>query len=198
MNVCHCSLLGHLRFSLVENSSPTSHYPVEIGDQRLHTYAIKFELYEILRPMDQIDRKILNYLQRDASIRNVDLADRVGLAPSSCLRRVRNLWKEGIISGSVVLTDSEKMGRNVKCIVSVKLFDHGNDARENWLALLGQESAVSQVYSVSGETDAVVFLSLANMKEFQELSQVLFAGNPNVIQFVTQFVLEEHKFELAQ
>ncbi len=147
--------------------------------------------------MDQIDRKILDYLQRDASIRNVDLADRVGLAPSSCLRRVRNLWKQGIITRSVVLTDSEKMGRNVKAIVSVKLVDHGNDAREDWLASLAEERAVSQVYSVSGETDAIVFLTLANMGEFQELSQKLFAGNSNVFQFVTQFILEEHKFELA-
>lgn len=147
--------------------------------------------------MDKIDRKILDYLQRDASIRNVDLADRVGLAPSSCLRRVRKLWKAGIITRSVVLTDGEKMGRNVKAIVSVKLVDHGNDARENWLASLKRERAVSQVYSVSGEADAVIFMTLANMREFQELSQSLFSSDPNVVQFVTQFVLEEHKFELA-
>lgn len=147
--------------------------------------------------MDRIDRKILDYLQRDASIRNVELADRVGLAPSSCLRRVRNLREKGIIIGSVVLTDGEKMGRNVKAIVSVKLFDHGTDALKDWLASLAKERAVSQAYSVSGETDAVVFLTLANMKEFQELSRSLFAGNPNVVQFVTQFVLEEHKFEFA-
>ena len=147
--------------------------------------------------MDKIDRKILDFLQRDASIRNVELADRVGLAPSSCLRRVRNLWQQGVITRAVVLTDGERMGRNVKCIVNVKLVDHGNDARKSWLASLAEERAVSQVYSVSGETDAVVFLTLANMKEFQDLSQSLFAGNPNVLQFVTQFVLEEHKFDLA-
>lgn len=147
--------------------------------------------------MDQIDRKILEYLQRDASIRNVDLADRVGLAPSSCLRRVRHLWEKGVITRSVVLTDAEKMGRNVKAIVSVKLVDHGNEARKDWLASLERERAVSQVYSVSGETDAVVLLALANMKEFQDISQTLFASDPNVFQFVTQFVLEEHKFELA-
>ncbi|USG60095.1 Lrp/AsnC family transcriptional regulator [Sneathiella marina] len=147
--------------------------------------------------MDSIDRKILDSLQKDASIKNVDLADRVGLAPSSCLRRVRNLWKAGIITGSVVLTDGEKMGRNVKAIVSVRLFDHGNDARKEWLNALIQERAVSQAYSVSGETDAVIFLTLANMSEFQELSQRLFSGDPNVFQFVTHFVMEEHKFDLA-
>ncbi|MBL1421644.1 MAG: Lrp/AsnC family transcriptional regulator [Alphaproteobacteria bacterium] len=147
--------------------------------------------------MDQIDRKILDILQQDASIRNVDLADRVGLAPSSCLRRVRILWQSGIITRSVILTDAEKMGRHVKAIVSVKLVDHGNDAREDWLESLTKERAVSQVYSVSGEMDAVVILTLANMKEFQELSQSLFASNSNVFQFVTQFVLEELKFDMS-
>lgn len=168
-----------------------------MGDRRWQGIAIKFEYCGICKPLDQIDRKILDYLQRDASIRNVDLAARVGLAPSSCLRRVRNLWDAGIIVRSVVLTDSEKMGRNVKAIVSVKLVDHGIDACKDWLASLAEERAVSQVYTVSGEMDAVVFLTLANMKEFQDLSQSLFAGNPNVFQFVTQFVLEENKFELA-
>lgn len=152
---------------------------------------------KFLAPMDPIDRKILDHLQRDATIRNVDLADRVGLAPSSCLRRVRNLWKTGVITRSVVLTDAEKMGRNVKAIVSVKLVDHGNAARAGWLAGLNREPAVSQVYSVSGESDAVILLTLANMREFQDLSQRLFASDPNVFQFVTQFVLEEHKFDLA-
>lgn len=147
--------------------------------------------------MDQIDRKILDCLQQDASIRNVDLADRVGLAPSSCLRRVRILWKSGVITRSIILTDSEKMGRHVKAIVSVKLVDHGNDALEDWLVLLADERAVSQAYSVAGEMDAVVILTLANMKEFQILSQRLFAGNANVFQFVTQFVLEELKFDMA-
>lgn len=187
----------HLLVFMAERSSQTSHIPIEIGDRKWQAFAIKFERSEIWTLMDQIDRKILDHLQRDASMRNVDLADRVGLAPSSCLRRVRNLWKEGIITRSVVLTDGEKMGRNLKAIVSVKLVDHGNDACKDWLASLSKERSVSQVYSVSGETDAVVFLTLANMKEFQELSQNLFAGDPNVFQFVTQFVLEEHKFELA-
>lgn len=147
--------------------------------------------------MDRIDRKILDQLQRDASIRNVDLAGRVGLAPSSCLRRVRNLWKSGVITRSIVLTDGEKMGRGIKAIVSVKLNDHGDAAREGWLTALKAEPAVSQAYTVSGENDAVIFLTLATMRELQDLSQKLFAADPNVVRFVTQFVLEEHKFDLA-
>jgi len=147
--------------------------------------------------MDRIDRKILNYLQQDASIANNDLADRVGLAPSSCLRRVRQLKNAGVITRTIALTDPEKMGRNLKAIVTIKLADHGTSARKNWLRILDDESAVSQVYVVSGETDIVVILILAHMREFQEISRRLFSENKNVIQFQSLFVLEEHKFNLA-
>ncbi len=147
--------------------------------------------------MDRIDRKILDNLQQDASIANNDLADRVGLAPSSCLRRVRQLKNSGIITRTIALTDPEKMGRNLKVIVTIKLADHGASARKNWLKFLNDESAVSQVYVVSGETDIVVMLTLSHMREFQEVSQKLFSENINVIQFQSLFVLEEHKFNLA-
>lgn len=147
--------------------------------------------------MDRIDRKILDVLQADASIRNVELADRVGLAPSSCLRRVRRLWETGVIKRSVVLTDGEKMGRNLRAVVSVKLADHRSTSQKEWMAKLKREPAVAQVYSVSGETDTIIIFNLTSMQNFQDLSQTLLDGEPNVIQYLTNFVLEEHKFETA-
>ncbi len=147
--------------------------------------------------MDRIDRKILALLQKDASIANNALAERVGLAPSSCLRRVRQLKSDGIIARIVALTDPKKMGRALKSIVTVRLADHGKSARKDWLARLNQESAVSQVYAVSGETDIVIVLNLTDMEEFQALSERLLADDENVVQFTTMFVLEQHKFELS-
>lgn len=147
--------------------------------------------------MDRIDLKILAILQEDASIANNDLADRVGLAPSSCLRRVRQLKARGIITRTIALTDPKKVGRALKAIITVRLADHGKTARRGWLGDLDDEKAVSQVYSVSGETDVVVVLNLADMDEFQDLSERLLSDNQNVIQFTTMFVLEQHKFELA-
>lgn len=147
--------------------------------------------------MDHIDKNILALLQKDASIANNDLADLVGLAPSSCLRRVRRLKADGIITRTIALTDPKKMGRALKAIVTVKLADHGKTARRDWLADLDQEMAVSEVYSVSGETDVVVMLSLTGMDEFQQLSERAFSDNENVVQFTTMFVLEQHKLDLA-
>ncbi|WP_282609550.1 Lrp/AsnC family transcriptional regulator [Pelagibius sp. Alg239-R121] len=147
--------------------------------------------------MDRIDRKILNLLQADASIRNNDLADRVGLAPSSCLRRVRQLKDAGVITKTIVLTDPEQLGRGIKAIVTLKLADHGLEARRDWLQQVVEEPTVSQFYGVSGETDMVAILKVGSMKVFQEVSKRLFASDPNVVQYVSLFVLEEHKFDLA-
>ena len=133
--------------------------------------------------MDRIDRKILSQLQKDASIANNDLADLVGLAPSSCLRRVRQLKKKGVITGVVALTDPKKMDCPLKAIVTIKLADHGVKARKQWLTDMKTEAAISQIYSVSGETDTVVIMNLTDMEEFQELSQRLFAEDENVLQY---------------
>ena len=147
--------------------------------------------------MDRIDRKILDLLQADASIRNNDLADQVGLAPSSCLRRVRQLKDAGIITKTIALTDPEQLGRGIKAIVTLKLADHGLEARRDWLQQVVAEPAVSQFYGVSGETDMVAVLKVGSMQEFQEASKRLFASDKNVVQYVSLFVLEEHKFDLA-
>ncbi|MEM8798118.1 MAG: Lrp/AsnC family transcriptional regulator [Pseudomonadota bacterium] len=147
--------------------------------------------------MDRIDRNILTLLQKDASISNNDLADLVGLAPSSCLRRVRQLKKDGVITKVIALTDPKKMNRPLKAIVTVKLTDHGVAARRDWLKEMECEPAISQVYSVSGETDTVIMMNLTDMEEFQGLSQRLFAEDDNVLQYQSLFVLEQHKFDLA-
>ena len=147
--------------------------------------------------MDRIDRKILSILQQDASIANNDLAGRVALAPSSCLRRVRRMKADGIITRTIVLTDPKKIGRALKAIITVRLADHGKAARRDWLGDLDKEDAVSQVYSVSGETDFVIVLNLTDMDEFQCLSERLFSDNKNVTQYTTLFALEQHKFDLA-
>lgn len=147
--------------------------------------------------MDRIDRKILTQLQKDASIANNELADLVGLAPSSCLRRVRQLKKQGVITDLIALTDPKKMERPLKAIITVKLVDHGVAAQKEWLAIMKNETAISQIYSVSGETDTVIMMNLADMEEFQELSQRLLAQDENVLQYQSLFVLEQHKFDLA-
>jgi len=75
--------------------------------------------------MDRIDRKILNLMQRDASRTNADIADEVGLSPSTCLRRVQRLRKTGVIEKIVAILNPSRAGRGIKALVTVELKLHG-------------------------------------------------------------------------
>ena len=68
--------------------------------------------------LDRIDLKILDLLQEDNQITNLDLAERVGLSPPPCLRRVRRLRQLGVITGNVALVDPAKLGRTITAFVA--------------------------------------------------------------------------------
>ncbi|KXF75755.1 AsnC family transcriptional regulator [Paramesorhizobium deserti] len=143
--------------------------------------------------MDRIDRHLLKLLQEDASRTNADLAEEVGLSPSSCLRRIRRLKSTGVISRIVALLNPAKAGRGMKAIVMVELERHGEQHVRRFLDLASREPAIIQAYSVSGETDAILMLRLADMEEFDALCERLFRDQSNVARFYTSFVLRTAK-----
>ena len=100
--------------------------------------------------MDRIDRKLLNLMQRDASRTNVDMADEVGLSPSSCLRRIRRLRKEGIIDRIVAILNSARSGRVIKALVTVELKLHGEQHMRRFLDLAIAEKAVDRKTGARG------------------------------------------------
>src|SRR5262249_23129580 len=73
---------------------------------------------------DDIDRRILGELQRDAGITNQELADRVGLSPSPCLRRVKALEDAGVIEKRVALLDRRKLGLNLTALIQIAMDRH--------------------------------------------------------------------------
>lgn len=147
--------------------------------------------------MDAIDRKIVEVLQENAELTNAELSNRVSLSPSSCLRRVQRLKKEGVLLKTVALVDPDKLNRGLTAIVDVTLERHGADARQTFMDQLLQEAAVSQAYSVTGETDVLLIINLVDMKEYQALCNRLFNHDPNVVKFRTLFAMERNKYETA-
>ena len=143
--------------------------------------------------MDKIDRKLLNLLQDDASRTNAELAELVGLSASSCLRRIQQLKKSGVISRVVALLAPAKAGRGMKAIVTVELERHGEQHLRDFFELAAQEAAVTQAYSVSGQTDAVLMLRLTDMDEYDALCERLFRERSNVARYYTMFVIRTAK-----
>ncbi|WP_174802485.1 Lrp/AsnC family transcriptional regulator [Martelella limonii] len=147
--------------------------------------------------MDRIDRKILNLMQHDASRTNVQLADAVGLSPSSCLRRVQRLRKAGVIDRIVAILHPAKAGRSLKALVTVELKLHGEAHMRRFLEKACAEEAVSQAYGVTGETDVVLMLRLRDMEEFDALCDRIFRDENNVARFFTMVVIRTAKDETA-
>ena len=143
--------------------------------------------------MDRIDKRLLNLLQEDASRTNAELADLVGLSPSSCLRRIRRLKDAGIIDRIVALLTPAKAGRGLKAIVTIELERHGEQYMREFLDLAAREPAVMQAYSVSGETDAILMLRLIDMEEYDAFCERLFKDRSNVARFYTMFVIRTAK-----
>lgn len=149
------------------------------------------------RGMDRIDRKLLNLMQRDASRTNVDMADEVGLSPSTCLRRVQRLRASGIIERVVAILNPAKAGRGIKAIVTVELKLHGEQHMRRFLDVASAEEAVSHAYAVTGESDVILMLRLKDMEEFSDLCDRLFRDQTNVARFFTMMVIRTAKEETA-
>ncbi|MFD1881069.1 Lrp/AsnC family transcriptional regulator [Paracoccus pacificus] len=147
--------------------------------------------------MDRIDRKILNLMQQDAARTNADLADAVGLSPSTCLRRVRRLRGAGIIERIVAVLNPARAGRVLKAVVTVELKAHSDQHMRRFLDLATREEAVAQAYAVTGEPDVVLFLRLSDMEEFDALCDRLFRTQTNVARFTTMMVIRTGKEETA-
>lgn len=119
--------------------------------------------------LDSFDLRILDALQRDGRLTNVELAERIGLSPTPCLRRVKALESAGIISGYKAVLDRAKVGLGLTIIVGVKIDGHRD---ENASAVQEAFRAMPEVVSchcVSGESDFLletVFPDIASYEAF--------------------------------
>ncbi|WP_417794862.1 Lrp/AsnC family transcriptional regulator [Terasakiella pusilla] len=143
--------------------------------------------------MDKIDYKILNFLKEDADITNAALADKVYLSPSSCLRRVQKLKSQGVIKKTVAIIDEKVLGRNLQAIVEVDFDRHGTSSSAPFNERVKNEISVTKAYGITGESDALLFLNLVDMQEYEQVCERLFNNDKNVIRFRTSFVMKRIK-----
>lgn len=121
------------------------------------------------RSLDVIDRKILTRLQSDARTTNQDLSEVVGLSPSPCLRRVRQLEEEGVITGYVALVSPEAVGLPVSAFVRVRLSSQDDRNLAEFESAIVTFPEVMECYLMTGDSDyqlRVVVKSLAAFEEF--------------------------------
>ncbi|MGM9516159.1 Lrp/AsnC family transcriptional regulator [Roseateles sp. DB2] len=120
--------------------------------------------------LDRIDRQILEILQQEGRIPNQDLADRVGLSPSPCLRRVRALEDSGLIAGYRALLDARKLGLSLMALVHISMDQHTPERFANFEASVRMLPEVLECLLITGQAaDYQLKLWVRDMDHFQSL-----------------------------
>lgn len=101
--------------------------------------------------IDKIDRNILEQLQRDGSLTNQELADKVGLSPSPCLRRVRALEEAGVIVRQVTILDHKKLGLSLTAIILIGMDRHTPERFAEFEKQVGEYPEVQECYLITGQ-----------------------------------------------
>jgi Lrp/AsnC family transcriptional regulator, leucine-responsive regulatory protein len=145
--------------------------------------------------LDELDRRILNALQIDASQTNHELAASVHISAPTCLRRVKRLTDSGVIARQVALLAPDKVGAGLSAIVEITLDHQGAERLVEFEAAVAQEAAVLQCYRVSPGPDFVLVVQVADMPAYHALAHRLFAAQANVRNVRSFFSIFRSKFE---
>ena len=141
--------------------------------------------------MDRIDDAILASLQKDGRISNKELAAAVGLAPSSCLERMRRLQERGVITGFRADVDPKAVGIGLQAFVFVRLAQHSRDTVDTFREHILSLPEVVVVYHVAGQEDFVVHVAVRDADHLRNLTLDDFTTRAEVARLNTALVYEQ-------
>ncbi|AOB29443.1 AsnC family transcriptional regulator [Bordetella sp. H567] len=145
--------------------------------------------------LDDLDRRILEQLQTDASLTNQELAERVHASPPTCLRRVRRLTETGVIQKQVAILDPARLGSTLTAVVEVTLDVQAAERMDEFEARMQAEPAVLQCYRVSPGPDFLLIAQVKDMPAYHALVHRAFTAQANVRNVRTFFSVHRAKFD---
>src|SRR5882757_2708203 len=143
--------------------------------------------------LDDTDRAILEALSEDARIPNNRLAERVGVAPSTALQRVRALREAGVLLGFHAEIDLAALGRPLQAMVAVRLAVHNREQIETFTDAVRQLPGVLTVFHLAGATDYLVWLAAADAQDLREFVVDHLATHPAVAHAETSLIYEHRR-----
>ena len=147
--------------------------------------------------LDSYDRRIVAELQQDGRTTNQALAERIGLSPSPCLRRVRLLEEAGVITRYVGLVDPEKIGLTVTAFVRVRLDQQGDRHLAVFEERICAFSEVTECYLMTGESDYQLRILVKSLSEFEHFLRHKLTRIEGVAQVTTSFALRPVVYRTA-
>ncbi|MDP4300698.1 Lrp/AsnC family transcriptional regulator [Leptothrix discophora] len=143
--------------------------------------------------LDPTDRAILRQLQRDARLTNVELAERVHLSPSACLRRVRRLEDSGVIAQVVALLDPRAVGQSGTSFTIVNVERTSMETLKRFEEAVRQEPAILDCYYVAGSNDYLIRYTYQDAADLERIHAEVLAQLPGVVRSNSMLVLRTVK-----
>jgi Lrp/AsnC family transcriptional regulator, leucine-responsive regulatory protein len=143
--------------------------------------------------LDERDRAILRLLQQDGRLTNAELAERVAMSPSACLRRVRALEESGAISRYAALLDETRIGLPGIAFVLVTLDQQGRAALDRFESAASRHAEILECYLLAGAADYMVRVAYADAADFERIHTGIITQLPGVARVQSTLVLRKVK-----
>jgi DNA-binding Lrp family transcriptional regulator len=143
--------------------------------------------------VDAVDRAMLELLAKDARITNQRMAERVGIAPSTAVARLRSLRERGVIRGFHAEVDLAALGRPLQALIAVRLAVHARDQIDDFTNAVRQLPGVLMVFHLTGVTDYLVWVAAADAQDLREFVVDHLATHPSVSHAETSLIYEHHR-----
>lgn len=146
--------------------------------------------------MDEIDHQLLDMLQENATLSIAQMAERVGLSPTPCWKRIQKLEAGGVILRRVAIVDPERVGVGLSVLVSVEAGEHTPEWLERFSAGVAAMPEVMEVYRMAGDVDYVLRVAVSDMSEYDAFYKRLIAVAP-MKNVTSRFAMERMKHTTA-
>ena len=143
--------------------------------------------------LDDLDRAILEHLSVDARIPNNRLAEKVGLAPSTCLARVRALREAGVVRGFHAEIDLGALGRPLQAMIAVRLAVHARGQIDDFTDHVRALPGVLSIFHMTGQTDYLVWVAAADAQDLREFVVDHLATHPATAHAETSLIYEHRR-----
>jgi Lrp/AsnC family leucine-responsive transcriptional regulator len=144
--------------------------------------------------LDAVDRKILQHLQSDGRMSLADLAEKVGLSPSPCLRRVRMLERDGVIARYVAVLDQRAVGLPVSVFVSIKLERQRQESLDRFAKAIERWPEVLECYLMTGPRDYWLRVVVPDLAAYERFVKQKLTRLEGIASIESSFALEQVKY----
>jgi Lrp/AsnC family leucine-responsive transcriptional regulator len=166
---------------------------IRISRNKIANIARSGESKQLMTKIDRYSEHILQELSADGRVSNIELAARVGLSPSACLRRVQELERSGIIKGYRAILDRNALGIGFTAYITVGLSDHSKASQEAFEIAIAASPEVKECHNITGVIEYLLRVEVADLAAYKVLHTDVLGTLPQVSSITSYVVMDSPK-----